>query len=226
MRALAFSGGKDSWACLWLHEHELSDLPVLWVNPGKTYPELLATIERARAMCPRFVEICVDRDGQNSYHGLPSDVVPVNWTREGQLMTCAKPVTVQSYVQCCYENIAHPLMTYCRMRGITELIRGQRLDDGHQSTARDGDVVQGVTFRHPIEQWTTEQVLAFVSSRMELPEHFRFAHSSLDCYDCTAYARESKDRVAWMERAHPLLYRAYFDRALALKSAINASLED
>lgn len=222
--ALAFSGGKDSWACLWLIRERLADIQVIWVNTGKNYPEMLETIDKAKALCPDFVEIIVDREGQNAYHGIPSDVVPINWTRLGQSVTSKKDVLIQSYIQCCYENIGSSLQEYCKRHGITELIRGQRLDEGHKSSARDGDVVDGITYHQPIENWTAEQVLSFVSVHMELPAHFSFEHSSMDCYDCTAYARESIDRIDYMSKNHPALYLEYESRNKKLQSALAESM--
>jgi len=218
--ALAFSGGKDSWACLWLNRHRLADIQVIWVNTGKIYPEMLKTIALAKEVCPNFVEILVDRDGQNAYHGIPADVVPVDWTRLGQEVTGAKPFMIQSYLNCCYENIGANLQRYCKENGITELIRGQRLDEAHKSTARDGTVVDGITYRQPIETWSAGQVLDFVAGFMELPEHFRFAHSSMDCYDCTAFSKESQDRIAHMKAAHPILFREYEARKARLDHAL------
>jgi len=223
--ALAFSGGKDSWACLWLNIDRLNLITVIWVNTGKNYPELLATVEKARALCPNFVELVVDRDGQNAHHGLPADVVPVNWTRQGQEFTESKSVTVQPYTLCCFENIGANLHRFCKEQGFTHLIRGQRSDETHKSTARNGSVVDGIEYVQPIENWTEEQVLDFVAKRMPLPDHFQFKHSSMDCYDCTAYVKESGDRISYMKRHHPGLYSQYEARKQALNIAIHLALE-
>lgn len=222
--ALAFSGGKDSWACLWLNIDRLSEILVVWVNTGKNYPEMLATIEKARELCPNFVELIVDRDGQNDYHGLPSDVVPVNWTREGQVFTGAKPVMVQSYLQCCYENIGSALQKFCQDHGIKHLIRGQRNDEGHKSTARHGSLVGRILYEQPIEDWTSQQVLDYVAEYMPLPDHFKFEHSSMDCYDCTAFTAESRDRIDYTKATHPLLYQKYAARKGQLDGALNEAM--
>lgn len=221
--ALAFSGGKDSLACLFLNADRLAEITVIWVNPGKNYPEALEVIETARAMCPNFVEVRSDRDGQNAAHGIPSDVVPIDYTTLGMVITGEKPVKVQSYLQCCNENVSRPLMDKCKELGITELIRGQRIDEGHKSPARDGDVIEGIVFRQPIERWTAEQVLEFVRRHIELPEHFKLSHSSLDCYDCTAYTQDTADRIIWA-RKHPELSAEYQARLTALLSAIEPSV--
>lgn len=225
MKVLAFSGGKDSWACLWLNKDRLDNIVVVWVNTGKNYPEMLETIALAKSICPNFGEITVDRDGQNAYHGIPAEIVPVNWTRFGQKFTSEKSVMIQAYTNCCYENIGKNLHEYCIQRGYTEMIRGQRNSEGHKSTARDGDVVDGITYRQPIENWSSQEVLEFNAKHMQIPDHFRFNHTSMDCYDCTAFAKESKDRVAYMEQKYPLLYAEYKSRNDALQGALKEALE-
>lgn len=224
--ALAFSGGKDSWACLWLHRERLNEIVVIWVNTGKNYPEILETIAKAKMLCPNFVEIIVDRDGQNAHNGIPADVVPINWTRHGQDVTGVKSVMIQPYTLCCYENIGMHIQGYCKAHGITHLIRGQRNDEGHKSIARDGCVVDGILYSQPIEDWNEMQVLEFVASHMETPSHFKFKHSSMDCYDCTAFATESKDRVSHMKEHHPIMFAEYDKRNSALKIALTEALEN
>lgn len=224
--ALAFSGGKDSWACLWLNKDRLADIAVIWVNTGKNYPEMLDTIELAKAICPNFIEVIVDRDGQNAFNGLPSDVVPINWTRHGQDVTSKKPVMVQSYLQCCFENIGANLQKYCKDNGITHLIRGQRNDEGHKSSARDQTNVDGIVYVQPIEDWTADEVLAYVARHMTLPEHFKLKHSSMDCFDCTAFSSDSKDRIEYARLKYPELHNLYKIRNDALKSALAESMKD
>ena len=224
--ALAFSGGKDSWACLWMNKARLHEITVIWINTGKNYPEMLATIDKAKALCPNFVEVLVDRDGQNAYNGLPSDVVPINWTRHGQEITSKKPVMVQSYIQCCAENIGMNLQEYCKIHGITHLIRGQRNDENHKSSARHGSIIEGIVYEQPIENWTSQQVLDYVATFMDLPNHFKFKHSSMDCFDCTAFTRESKDRIEYTKKHHPDLHKIYDERKQLLQSALIESLKE
>ena len=47
----------------------------------------------------------------------------------------------------------------------------------------------------------------------------------MDCYDCTAYAAHSHDRVAYMRERHPALYADYSDKLTRLCAAINTPLE-
>lgn len=221
---LAFSGGKDSWACLWLLRERLAEAAVIWVDTGKNYPELLASVDLARKLCPNFVRVEVDRDAQNRRDGLPADVVPIQWTRIGQQFSGPKSVTIQPYLSCCFENISQPLHEAALAHGITHLVRGQRNDEGHKGTARNGTVVDGITMLHPIEDWNEQDVLGFVAKHMDLPEHFQLKHSSMDCYDCTAYRRDSVDRVAFMRARHPSLYAEYEARQKLVESAVQEAL--
>ena len=93
---LWFSGGKDSMACLYLLKDYLSDITVLWSNTGKNHPELLDTVSRAKKLCPNFIEIKTNRDAQWKENGLPSDIVPIDYTKIGQGVTCKKKVMIQS----------------------------------------------------------------------------------------------------------------------------------
>ena len=225
--AIAFSGGKDSLAALFLNRDRLDRVAVLWVNTGKNYPEVMETIGKVRAMCPHFVEILSDREGQNAYWGVPSDIVPTDWTREGQGACGDKPIMIQPYLKCCIENIGMVLLRYCAQHGIDELISGQRDADKRKSPKRDGDVVEGVTYRQPIAGWSDDQVLLYVGQFLNpLPEHLTLKHSSMDCYDCTAYRADSADRIAQMRSRHPTLYAEYAIRKTALGGAISEALKE
>ena len=117
-------------------------------------------------------------------------------------------------------------MQKCKEIGITELIRGQRLSESHKSTAVDGTVVDGVKFLQPIETWSKQQVFDYLlKQRGSLPEHYSIDHSSLDCYDCTAFVEHSADRVAWTKQRHPDLYEIYAKRMDALKMTLKPSLK-
>jgi 3'-phosphoadenosine 5'-phosphosulfate sulfotransferase (PAPS reductase)/FAD synthetase len=224
MKALAFSGGKDSLACWYLCRHE--NPVVYWVNTGKAYPETIKIVEEIKSQAADFVEVKTDQQSHIEVHGLPSDVVPVDLTSLGNVFIKKTPIKVQSYLDCCYQNISRPLMDALKHRGVTELIKGQRNDDTHKATARNGDIVEGILIRHPIENWSSKEVLSYVElNRGSIPEHFNIDHSSLDCYDCTAYLAYSADRVAWMKQAHPDFYEEYLVKITALKSAVMPYME-
>lgn len=218
---MAFSGGKDSLACMFLNKHRANEITVFWVNTGKTYPETLKMIDLVKSIYSNFIEIKSSRDIQNEIEGLPSDLVPINRTRFASNFNGFDGEKIQSYLGCCYENIMQPLNSAIFEHGITHLIRGQRNAEKFKSTAKDGDVCNGITFIHPIESWTTEQVYEYLSEHMEIPEHLKINHSSLDCYDCTAYVKESKDRIEYTWKYHPIFFAEYKNRMDRLKDALN-----
>ena len=222
---LAFSGGKDSLACLLMHKEQLENITVFWVNTGKNYPETLKIVDFAKSIAPNFIEVIVDRVGQNDYNGIPADVVPINWTVAGQIIAGEKPIKIQSYLQCCFENISQPLHNAAKAHGITHLIRGQRNDEEYKGTSRNGDVVDGITYLHPIENWTAFEVLQYISQHMELPSHYNLKHSSLDCFDCTAYQKVTKDVSLYRKSNHPELHKLFLARKEKLDSAIREALE-
>lgn len=219
---LAFSGGKDAMACLHLTLETLDC--AIYVDTGKTFPETQAMVEYASNLLPVFI-VTTDREGQNEREGIPADVVPVNWTPLGQAITSPKPVKIQSYLACCIENIGMPLIQKARELKADEIVYGRRNDENHRSMARDGDMIEGMVRRHPIEDWTREQVLDYLATKMDVPPHYYFSHSSLDCYDCTAYVEDTRDVVAFTKRRYPEFYEEYLQRKELLDQALTEALK-
>jgi phosphoadenosine phosphosulfate reductase len=90
-------------------------------------------------------------------------------------------------------------------------------------------VVDGIVRLHPIEDWSDQDVLDYLTTKMDVPPHYTIKHSSLDCYDCPAYTSESKDRLQWTKAHYPEFYTAYAVRLAAidgaLLEALNGSVE-
>lgn len=221
--ALWFSGGKDSLACLMLYRDKLPEIDVIWANTGRNLPEVEEFINKVSVLCPRWHEVKTDRVGQWAKHGIPSDLVPVDSMAFAQTMTGRKPVMVQSYLQCCFKNIAEPLFMKTKELGDRVVIRGQRLDESHRAPV---GVIDGVTFIHPIADWTARKVMEFLSSTFgELPDHYALEHSSVDCFDCTAYADHVSDRSVYMKNRHPEKHKEYVERLSELGKAISIPLK-
>lgn len=221
MRVLAFSGGKDSMACLHLMRDSLAC--AIYVDTGFTYPETLALVDYAAKLLPMHV-VHADRQAQNEREGIPADVVPIDWTPLGQALGGPKPVKIQSYLGCCYENISAPIIAKARELGATEIVSGERRGENRKSASMDGQLVAGLTRLHPIYEWSGEEVIRYLESKMEVPQHYAIKHSSLDCYDCTGYHKDSTDRVAWMRETHPVLFSRYVVRRKAIDNAILEAL--
>jgi phosphoadenosine phosphosulfate reductase len=117
------------------------------------------------------------------------------------------------------------LLDAAKAHGVTTLIRGQRNDEVYKAPSRHGTIIEGVTFWHPIETWSKDQVMSFIAAnRTAIPDHYKIEHSSLDCYDCTAYLEQSSDRIAYTKENHPVLYDKYKANLSLLKSALAKSL--
>lgn len=226
MKALWLSGGKDSVACLFLHEAELSDIHVLWANTGKYLPELLDWMGKLRSMCPNFHEIRTDRVKQNERCGYPADVVAVRATAFGAMATGHQPaVKLQASIQCCHENISGPLWAKTKELGCDGVICGQRADEEYKAPRTHGDVIDGVRFEHPIEDWTSERVMEYVREKIDIPDFYRLGRTSLDCYDCTAYIGESEDWAAYMKAKHPGKYQEFVWRLRVVRDVIETELK-
>lgn len=217
MMALAFSGGKDSMACLHLMRDQLNC--AIYIDTGFTYPETDDMVAYAATMISVH-RVTSDRQGQNDREGIPAEIVPINWTRQGQAIAGPQPVMLQSYLGCCWDNISAPLWDTVKRLGVTTLVTGQRKEDTYKAPIRSFGMFEGVTRLHPIEDWTTQQVLDYLRTKMEIPPHYALQHSSLDCYDCTGFSRESQDRIAWTKSTHPDKYVAYLARQRAMESVI------
>lgn len=219
--ALALSGGKDSLACFFLMQDKLDC--AIYVDTGFSYPETREIVAMVGEHIPTYT-IHAPRAAQNEACGIPADVVPIDWTTFGQSVTWKKPVAIQSYLQCCFSNIAEPLWAAARDRKVTHLVTGQRQDDTHRATTKEGDGVQDIIRVNPIEGWSADRVLSYLGTHMTLPDHFSIKHSSLDCYDCPAYAAETRDRVAWTEAHYPAFAAAHRVRELAVADSIHSAL--
>lgn len=210
-------------ACLYLNQHRLHEIDVIWANTGKNYPEALETIAMAREMCRHWHEVKTDRDAQWNKFGLPSDLVPVDWTSYGQIFAGQKKVRIQNYMQCCFENLVHPTWLKSKELGNKFVIRGQRKQESHK--APPSGEVDGVTFIHPIEDWTTEEVLSYLKEKMgRLPEHYKLEHSSMDCFDCSAFAAHSLDRAIYTKEKHPELFKQLSNNVRAVWESVSPSM--
>lgn len=221
MKALWFSGGKDSMACLHLYRQELADIHVIWTNTGRNYPEALETIKKASEICPNWHEVRSDRKGQWERQGFPSDMVPIDWTAFGQIVSFPKKIKVQSYLNCCMENIMRPTWEKTIELGCKTVIRGQRKEESHKAPKGESPF----TFIDPIEDWTSSQVLEFLKGRMEIPAHYALEHSSLDCFDCTAFASHHLDRTRYTKEKHPKLYAEYMGGVKKLYEAMREPMK-
>jgi phosphoadenosine phosphosulfate reductase len=201
--ALQFSGGKDSIACLMLLRDRLDSITVVWADSGDAFPETLAQMELVKAMCPNFVcargeqPECIERNG------FPVDILPIENHPQIQHLAQQRKLKLQGFMECCYRNILKPLHDKTLELGATLIIRGQKNCDRLKSPVRSGDVVDGIEYLFPLEDWSDARVLAFVQDSGLLPEHYQQANTSLDCMTCTAHLRDNGWKLPYLDAHHP-----------------------
>jgi predicted transcriptional regulator len=59
----------------------------------------------------------------------------------------------------------------------------------------------------------------------ELPGHYELEHSSMDCYDCTAFAAHSHDREKKKKKHYPDLYKDYQEKIRKVHSVLAVPME-
>ena len=214
-----FSGGKDSLAMLYLLEEYWPDMTVYWVNAGDSFPETLELVERVRAMVPRFVEIEGAQRQSIVQFGLPSDLVPVNSTPIG-IQATGRGALIQDRYSCCVRSRMLPLANRMTEDGITLIVRGQKNVDTHKGPLRSGDVDAGIQYLFPLENWTTDQVYAYLEDRgIELPRFYESMKDAPDCMTCSAWWEEG--RAKYLERHHPEQYVVYQQRLDVIRDAVH-----
>jgi phosphoadenosine phosphosulfate reductase len=221
--ALMFSGGKDSLACLHLVKDYLDKVLVVWVNTGANFPEIIEMMEKVKVSVPHFLEVKTNQPESIKAKGYPVDVVPVNYTMLGQSVTSIKDLKLRNYFECCSENIWIPCDAEMHNLEITGIIRGQRNSEAHKAPIKLGYVENGIEYQFPIATWSDSEVIDYLRSKdVVIDERLSMAHSSLDCWNCTAYMAESYDRFKYIKKNHPSKYESIVEIVKKIDNAITA----
>lgn len=196
------SGGKDSIAMLYYLANEgFTQFEIVWVDTGKNFQTIKDTIAKLKIEFPniKFTTLNSDRDKNWEQFGMPSDILPMKYTLEGESYQGSTKIRLQSVYSCCSRNIMQPVFHYAKAIGCELLIRGNKIADEMKDWTRSWSVIDGITFYHPIENWTDEECREYIRNHASFyPHHLDYKHSSLDCKDCTGYWKDSKDRVEYM----------------------------
>lgn len=219
--ALQVSGGRDSLACLYLLREFWPRLTVYWANTGDPYPETVARMNRVRAEVPRFVEIMGRQPEVVREFGLPTDLVPIASTQFG-VMAAGSGILLQDRYSCCQRSWMLPLHARMIEDGITLIIRGQRNEEALKSPLRSGAQLDGFEFLFPLEEWTAEDVMAFLDREgIAPPRFYDILSSAPDCLSCSAYWEEGVSR--YLDRHHPTALTEYRRRLGIIREAVRAS---
>ena len=202
MKILQFSGGKDSLAVLLLLKDQLPEITVIWANSGDCFPETLEQMERVKAICPNFIEVKGNQPKVISDFGYPVDVLPARNYLPIMKIVQADRIKLQGFFECCYKSHMQPMYEKTLELGATMIIRGQKNADKQKSPVRSGDIIDGVEYWFPIQDWTDEQVMDFVKDSDLLSPHYKDANTSMDCMHCTAYLEENQWKLPYLEKHH------------------------
>lgn len=191
---ICFSGGKDSWALLHLLEPIWPDSMVMWCNTGAAHDSTFDQMKRVQEMVPHFMEVRSDVHGFIREHGFPADMVPAWETSLAKHFVEGAQARFCSPIECCATNLWKPMHYAVMDLGATVVYRGQKNADPTKAPIKDGTVVDGVTYRFPLVNWTDGDVMAYLGERV--PDYYKAGEeSSRDCWLCTAYLDKNAKRI-------------------------------
>lgn len=222
--AFELSGGRDSVAALYLMREYWPRITVYWLNTGDPMPETLEVIERVRREVP-VVEIDGEVHKVIARFGLPSDIVPVANTPLGISGCYTDRLLVQDRYSCCARTIMQPMHDRVLADGNTLIVRGQKNSDAHKSQARSGYREGEVELLFPIEDWTPDQVDAFLI-RVGAPVSRVYSEleTTPDCLNCTAWWGDG--RAGYLKKNHPEAYAHYMSGLAYIKSQLITHIQD
>lgn len=222
--AFQFSGGRDSTAALYLLRERWPLMRIYHVDTGDQFPETRAVVERVeadlRAAGAVMNRIQTNVKCQRERDGYPSDLVPVDNNGLGLYVSAGLPAIVGRY-DCCARALMNPLHEAMRGDGISLIVRGQRDEEYERPPLRDGDEMEGLAFHYPIQDWTGDQVQAYLEER-DLPVAPFYAEGmkrAPECMGCTAWWDEGRSR--FMQSRHPEEHAIVMHRMSEIRGAIN-----
>ena len=195
-KVLCFSGGKDSLAVLKMMREVdmLGEVLVIWADSGDSYPGKREWMEEWAGCLPHFQVVRGDVDEFIRTVGWPTDLLPERVTEFGRAVSGKPGRMFAPSRECCRANLWGPMADAVQAAGAKVVYRGDRREDKRRVPLEDGQVLNGITYRFPVLDWTTEAVLAYVGD--ELPEYYKAGeHASRDCVHCTAYLDENAARI-------------------------------
>jgi phosphoadenosine phosphosulfate reductase len=220
--ALSYSGGKDSRACVQMFKDRLDAITIYHLDTGDLLPEMRASVAEIETSAPHFVRVSTDVSGWIAANGLPTDLLPFGNHPVGYQLGHAVAPLVSRY-DCCYANLMWPLFERVMNDGCTLLIRGTKRVDMPRLPAENGQVIGGVELYYPLQDWSNEQVFAYLALQgVKLPRVYDYVVNSPECARCSAWWGEG--RSAYLKKYHPALWLEYDARLQVVIDAVAPSL--
>lgn len=219
---IAFSGGKDSLACVYMARPYLDRITVIHSDTGDLLPEVMEVVEHVKAMCPHFVHIRGDVLAWQREHGLPSDLVPYSSSSVGRMAGQERTRIVDRYT-CCGANLMRPVHDAILAWDCTLVIRGTKTSDFPTLPVTSGQVIAGIEYLHPLEGWSHEEVFHYL--RREGAPICRIYDDGLqapECSRCTAWLNVGQ--AAYLKKHHPDRLVEYRARLHAVWAEIDPTL--
>lgn len=218
-----FSGGRDSTAALYLLRDYWPRMTIYHLDTGDQFPETVEVVRAVESETGPMVKIVTDVKGSREEFGTPSDLVPVDNSPIGRMLS-GRPLKIVSRFECCARNLMLPMHKRLIDDGITLLIRGQRDDEYTRPPMRSGDVESGLEVLYPIQSWTGQQVSEYLQagSHPLAPFYERGARRAPECMGCTAWWDEG--RADYMKQYHPQAHSVYIRKMEEIRSEIGRQL--
>jgi len=224
---LQFSGGKDSLATLEVCREYWHKILVVWCNAGDEMPETIEIIERIKKIPEiSFLEVrpVLPQPLSIQIHGIPTDIIPLRNVDDFAYISQRERsgVAVQSIMHCCNRLLFKPLHDAIVEYGATLVIRGQRLSESLRSPLRSGDIVDGVQYFFPLEDWREDQVFEYLINKgIEIPRSYVDVEHSLDCATCTGFLDQSQDKIKYLKKHYPEKYSVLMGRLKDLSDSLD-----
>lgn len=206
-------------ACLFLLKDYWDLIEVHWVNTGAAIDQTISQMELIKNIVPNFKEIEGDQPRDLKENGSPVDVLIGKYSRMAAECDRGK-AKYQLFYECCAKNLWQPAHKALIESGATLLIRGQKESDHHKPRFKSGDVVDGLELLYPIENWSDSQVYEYLEENgIVLPHYYEDLHTSMDCWNCTAYLHENMKKIEYFRKYYP-------DKARYLESKVSEMIRD
>lgn len=222
--ALAFSGGKDSLALVYLLGTYLNRIMIYHYDTGDLLPETREIVDHVKSFAPNFVHIQGDILTTIATQGLPTDLLP--YTAHPVAQQMAEHVTkLVSRYDCCWHNLMLPLFKRIHEDGNTLIIRGTKQADMKRLPAMSGEVAYGIEIFLPLQNWSHAEVFAYLrEAGAPISRIYTTVVNSPECARCTAWWGEK--RAEYLRKHHPALWADYRNRLSLVAQEIVGSVNN